>query len=118
METLILPCDAGEVSDGNHTFNELYDHRCSLMLALMASIHEISWISEAHNDGETIDGWFIVGMDLPTGTITYHMPSSMMDLAIQTGAEVLEKAKPWDGHTTEDVVERLREFVKWTVTPT
>lgn len=111
MKTLHIPCDLGEISDGYHTFNELYDHRCTLFLALMASNPALSWISAKHHDGSEWEGWFIAGMELPTGDVTYHLPNSMMGAAMQTGCRVLDCGKEWDGHTAADVVTRLREWV-------
>lgn len=99
--------DVGEVSDGHHTFNELYDHRHALFMALMAAHPEMSWRSKQHEDGSMWEGWFIAGMELPNGMITYHMPEAnwhLLDGIVQT----LDKAPKWDGHTAEQVVERLR----------
>ncbi len=112
MKTLHIPCDPGEISDGYHTFNELYDHRCTLFLALMASNPALSWISAKHHDGSEWEGWFIAGMELPTGDVTYHLPNSMMGAAMQTGCRVLDCGKEWDGHTAADVVKRLREWAR------
>ena len=103
--------DIGETSDGYHTFNELYDHRCTLFLALMASNPLISWISKKHHDESEWDGWFIAGMDLPTGTVTYHLPDSMIDIAKATKCAMLDKGKEWDGHTSGDVVKRLQNWI-------
>lgn len=111
MKTLHIPCDPGEISDGYHTFNELYDHRCTLFLALMASNPALSWMSAKHHDGSEWEGWFIAGMELPTGDVTYHLPNSMMGAAMQTRCRVLDRGKEWDGHTAADVVKRLREWV-------
>lgn len=94
-----------DISDGYHTFTELYDHRVALFIALIKSHRDISWCSRLHADGTMFDGWFIAGMDLPTGTITYHLPdeafSELDDVAI------LERAPEWDGHTPDLVVKRL-----------
>jgi hypothetical protein len=102
----------GEVSDGFHTFNELYEHRCSLFLALMAGYPRISWISKKHEDGSEWGGWFIAGMQLRTGDVTYHLPSKMWDLAVATEARVLSTAPHWDGHTPANVVERLQAWAR------
>lgn len=94
-----------DISDGYHTFDELYEHRIALFVALMKSHRDISWCSKLHADGSEFDGWFIAGMDLPTGTVTYHLPnewfSELDDIAI------LDHAPEWDGHTSADVVKRL-----------
>lgn len=105
------PADKGQISDGYHTFNELYEHRCSLFLALMASNPAISWASTLHDDGSSFDGWFIAGMNPPTGMVTYHLPAGMWSLACETKATILERAPKWDGHTAADVVKRLKEWV-------
>lgn len=90
-------------SDGFHTFRELYDHRIALFIALMKSHWEISWAAHCQ-----MDGWLIAGMDLPTGQITYHLPASAWkDLG---GVTTYEKAPPWDGHTSADVVDRLTRW--------
>lgn len=105
--TLKLPCDVGEVSDGYHTFNELYEHRCALFLALMKSMPNISWFSPLHEDGTFMEGWFIAGIRTPNGDISYHLPNSLLPLAGLTGAVRLDRAPRWDGHTSADVIHRL-----------
>ena len=55
--TIKLPCDPGEVSDGYHTFNELYEHRHALFLALMKAYPQWSWYSGKHHDGSEWQGW-------------------------------------------------------------
>ena len=71
MGKITIECDVGEVSDGYHTFNELYAHRCSLFAALTTSYKHLSWKSRFHYDNSSFEGWFIAGMDLPSGTVTY-----------------------------------------------
>lgn len=111
MDKLIIPIEkVGEVSDGYHTFDELYDHRCHLFIALMRSNPEISWRANNHEDGTMFNGWFIVGMDLPAGTISYHLPSWMWNLLDGRGVKTTTNAPAWDGHTPEDVVKRLSSW--------
>jgi len=98
----------GQVSDGYHTFDELYEHRCLLFAALCRAYPSMSWKSKLHADGSSYDGWFIAGMGLPTGQITYHLPVEMWPL---THARVLVQAPPWDGHTPQKVCERLEEWM-------
>jgi len=102
----------GEISDGYHTFNELYDHRCHLFVALMRSNQDISWRSKKHADGEMFPSWFIAGMNLPTGLITYHLPLWMWSMLDGGGISTREFAPEWDGHTPADVVSRLADWVK------
>ena len=102
--------DKGNISDGYHTFNDLYDHRCHLYIALMKSNNKISWRSKKHSDGECYPSWFIAGMNLSSGPITYHLPLWMWDML--EGIKTFEFAPEWDGHTPEDVIDRLAEWIK------
>jgi hypothetical protein len=111
MNQLLIPCRPGEVSDGYHTFDELYMHRAALLLSLMKAKPTMSWYSKLHDDGTMFTGMFIAGVQLPTGGITYHLECNLWDAAVRTGAAELELAPKWDGHTPADVVSRLLQFV-------
>jgi hypothetical protein len=105
---LILPCPVGEVSDGFHTFHELYDHRQNLFVVLMNSYPDLSWKSRLHEDGTMYAGdWFIAGMHLPTGDVSYHLEGRFWDMA---RVKALDRAPAWDGHTPEDVLVRLASW--------
>lgn len=106
--TLTRACDAGEVSDSYHTLDELYAHRCALFLALMRSNQHIAWRSRLHADGTGFPGWWIGGVELSTGPITYHLPDADWHLADE--ALTLDRAPEFDGHTADDVVRRLRDW--------
>lgn len=102
------PGEHNQVSDGFHTFGELYDHRRALTAALAAERADISWRSKAHHpdDGPMFEGgYFIVGIDTPAGTITYHYKLTHWD----DFAEVpeLEHAPKWDGADPGATVTRL-----------
>jgi hypothetical protein len=97
----------GFISDGFHTFKELYDHRHHLYMALAKGLN--SWKAKEHDDGTMFDGMFIAGIDLPSGvTITYHLPLNLWDCC--PGKE-MEVAPKWDGHTSDDVIKRLESFL-------
>lgn len=107
---LILPCPVGEVSDGYHTFNELYDHRCTLFVALLTLIPN-SWYSEKHHDGSELPGWFIAGVELEKDTqITYHLPNRYLRIASER-LYYREFAPEWDGYTSDDVLTRLTNWI-------
>lgn len=120
MSQLILPDgtnllltrgqQVGQVSDGYHTFDQLYEHRTLLFCTLMNQLKDISWHSKFHNDGSTYENWFIAGMELPSGTITYHLPGYLKPYLSQI--KELPKAPPWDGHKAEDVVKRLENYLE------
>jgi len=100
----------GETSDGYHTFNELYSHRHALFLAFIRSSPYCAWMSDKHDDGSKTDGWFIAGITIPTGTISYHLPLSLWASCSYAGATLIDKAPKWDGHTSKDVVDRLMKY--------
>ena len=95
------------ISDGWHTFQDLYDHRKALTAMLVSLLPALSWKSKKHDDEENnpmFDGKFIVGIDLSSGTITYHYDLKDWDLF---HCKELPHAKKWDGATPEDTVKRL-----------
>ena len=93
----------GELSDGNHTFNDLYYQRCILFAVLVNQNRERAWKSHKHENGELCfgGGWFIVGIDTPLGSYTYHYEDKYWDLF---RCKELPEAKHWDGHTDKDVI--------------
>lgn len=105
--------DKGEMSDGYHTFNELYEHRFMLFRALGNIFDGNCWKSKKHGDGNDVyPGWFIAGMETPEPAkrqITYHIPLRLWDKFREEEWKVLEQAPAWDGHTSKDVIERLLE---------
>lgn len=96
----------GKISDGYHTFDELYDHRCLLFAVLIQQMG--GWKSRKHHDGSQWQGWFIAGVDLGDKQVTYHLPESMWNLC---PGRILEQAPEWDGHTSYDTLERLRRWL-------
>ncbi len=116
-------------SDGYHTFEELYDHRITLFLALCKQIAEVEkyqshvsgitgvysssiWRSKKHSDGELCFGTgtqFVMGIGASKGKqISYHLPIERWDEAYF--AETRETAPEWDGHSSEDVLARLKNL--------
>lgn len=99
------------MSDGYHTFNELYEFRKAYNVALFNEwasqnkydIHK----SVRHHDNEVIFGgkWFIVVAVLPTGQISNHYH---IDDWYLFNVPIENKAKyEFDGHTGKDVINRL-----------
>lgn len=105
VDSGVVKKDMGEVSDGYHTFNELYAHRVRLFSTLMNAFRESAWWSFQHHDGEQWDGWVLAGIDTPEGAVTYHLPESEIE-HLPKGTEI-EFGKEWDGHTADDVLNRL-----------
>ena len=104
--------------DGYHTFEELYEHRIRLFIALCKEIsnqpycdrkHKI-WCSRYHSDGSSFEDWFILGIGEEKGEqITYHLPFKFWREVCKF-TEYLEKAPEFDGHTSDDVLNRLEEL--------
>ena len=98
--------EIGEVSDGYHTFNSLYNQRLCLWAALVKAYKDMAWKSRLHHDGEPCfgGGWFIVGITTPAGDYTYHYELKDWNLF---DCKVLDKAPEFDGHTDKDVTRVL-----------
>lgn len=111
--------EAGLVSDMFHSFDELYEHRIRLFIALCNMDSTFStevgaenrvWASKFHHDGTSLNGWFIMGIFKEEDEqVTYHIPDKYWD-EISEFAEILPKAPEWDGHTSKDVLERLKNL--------
>ncbi len=95
----------GEVSDGYHTFNELYHHRAVLFSVICNQHPERAWKSKKHHDGTMYDGMFIVGVETPEGAATYHYDiDPYWDIF---HVPEVEYAPEWDGHTPAEAIRRI-----------
>lgn len=110
---VVLPeTGIGDLSDGYHTFNELYHHRAILFSVICNEHPDISWKSKLHHDGTMFDGMFIVGINTPEGQATYHYDiNPYWDMF---RVRELEKAPEWDGHTSEQAIERIAGLTRET----
>lgn len=123
-----------EISDGWHSFKELYEFRKMYNAALFNEWANYKYLagkmidselqlvpeigkynvhkSWKHHDGEWCFGeekkWFIVVAQLPTGQISNHYKAKDWDLF---KIPETEKALfPFDDHTPQDVLNRLKEL--------
>lgn len=97
------------VSDGYHTFRELYDHRITLYIALCKMLSKVKnvWITKKHSDGSIWDGWFLLGINTESGSqITYHLPDTKWD-ECASFAHIRLIAPEFDGHSSNDVLDRI-----------
>lgn len=115
--------DIGDLNDGYHTFNQLYHQRAVLFATIVNQNKDKSWKSFKHSDGkycfDSNGEWFIVGIDTPEGSYTYHYEKNYWDMF---KCQELECGKEWDGHTEEDVIrllslEQQEKTGKWIVHP-
>lgn len=98
---LIIPVkNVGEVSDGSHTFNELYYHRMVLFAVICNQNRNRAWKSWKHADGTMYDNYFIVGINTPEGQYSYHYEKSYWHYF---QVQELPNAPEWDGHKPGDI---------------
>ena len=98
-----------EISDNYHSVKELYSHRIMLFCALLQLNKNIAWKSKNHSDGSNIKNWFVAGLDLPSGMITYHIPDNIWNQL--SNIKELDNAPEFDGHTSIDVLHRLNSWL-------
>lgn len=100
-----MPENMGEMSDGYHTFNELYHHRAVLFAVICNMMPDRAWKSKLHDTGDMFDGMFIVGIETEQGQATYHYDiDPYWDMF---KVKELDRAPKWDGHTPYDAIERI-----------
>ena len=100
----------GDLSDGYHTFNELYEHRAVLFSVICNQNKSKAWKSKKHDDGSMFDGMFIVGIETPLGQATYHYDIEPYWHLFHV--EERDVAPPFDGHTSKDAIIRIASLRK------
>ncbi len=93
----------GDLSDGYHTFDELYNHRCLLFLNLCLRDPENCYWKPDFVD------WFCLYWETPEGQISYHIPETL--LSYVEGKIKRDDHHLFDGHTSKDVVYRLQQMM-------
>jgi len=103
--------DIENISDGYHTFKELYYHRMILFAVLCNTHPEVAWKSKLHADNTMYDNYFIVGVTTPEGDYSYHYDLEFWD---KFKVKELPNALVWDGHQPKDIdrLFRLEEYNK------
>lgn len=99
-----LKLNTGLITDGYHTFEELYEHRC-ILFACLCNENKNAWKSLEHHDGTMFKDYFIVGIDTKQGQCTYHYHIDNWNLF---NCKQLVKAPKYDGHTSNQAIERLK----------
>lgn len=108
--------NVGDVSDGFHTFNELYEHRHHLFLLVLDAARnrglDCGW-SKRHSDGELCfgGGWNIAWIvDYESGKeARYHLPDTIsLDKSLEK-----EYGRPWNGkNETIEALKNILAFMK------
>lgn len=117
INRLVARNETGLVSDGYHTFNELYTHRGILFLSLCAVLKNNPrysiWRSNLHSGGDMFHNMFIVGItNVMTGEqVSYHFENEMKQSILINLIPEYMYAPPFDGHTSDDVLTRLTSWI-------
>lgn len=117
--------DRCKISDGHHTFEELYHHRTLLFIIFVKNLlleykqtEDLStttpiWWTKKYSSGNDIqEGWFMLGIGIEKGEqISYHVSDKYLHL-VENDVPKLIIAPTFDGHTSKDVAERLENLIK------
>jgi len=109
----------GQLSDGYHTFDELYAHRyilwvklCEMMYITDKTTGDPNSLIKAkkNHDGTEYVGYFILGYTDPTSKkqISYHLPMKYWDMCYFS--KEYDIYPDYDGHTSTDVLTRLSQL--------
>lgn len=99
-------CNTDNISDGCHTFGELYRHRAGLFATICQLFPDKAWKSKKHEDGSMYDGMFIVGIETPLGQASYHCDLDPYWKIFRYVKEI-EYAPHYDGYTDNDSLSRI-----------
>ena len=105
--TLKLPYDVSEISDGYHTFNKLYDHRHVLFINVLNKNSKIAFKTRRNDYNEKIENWFIAGLNTEFCQITYHLPEKYW---LYLKVKEVPNNKDYDNHSSKKVYIRLLQF--------
>lgn len=100
----------GDISDGYHTFDELYEHRCLLYAAWVQMVRhcidvEVYWVPEH------FEGWDLLVVEMEgVGQVSYHLPEKLRYLYERNVVKALDE-HTFDGHTPDEVLKRIDAFV-------
>lgn len=104
--------DTNLIRDGYHSFGELYEHRIELFIALCRVLANSTYkYDESPVWRKPVeDGWFLMGIEWEPGKqIAYHLPESRWK-DTEFASYMHKDSYQWDGHTSADVLERLKKI--------
>lgn len=111
-----LPAEKRElVSNGHHSFGELYDFRMVLTAAffnsLSADAMHKTYKSQHHHESDTEmdEGWFVTGAVLHGKPISFHYEMKLWDLF---HVATTESSPAYEPYTSAEAFERLVDFVR------
>jgi hypothetical protein len=93
-----------DISDGFHTFDQLYDHRCLLFVRLC----QLQPQKAAWRPDRDYGTWFVLYLETDCGQISYHVPGKFLKF-VEPSIPRIDEYK-WDGHSSETVLKRLEHL--------
>lgn len=113
MSTKTFKIIEDDISDGYHTFDELYDHRNLLFLTWLVEerrnggrFREVYWVRDH------FPGWDLVATNVGQQQVSYHVSACYRDICADWFTERTSLEDVFDGHTSSDVADRLRDRLR------
>ena len=100
--------DTDKISDGYHTFGELYEARYLLWINTCLGLNGV-YKTMLDHEKKPCDGWFILFANTPLGQISFHLPMRLWDVCARF--KEMDYNRYYDGHNTKDVLERLLQLI-------
>ena len=98
------------ISDGYHTFSELYEHKNKLFITLLNMLGNGDfhvWKSHRHSDNEQCEaGWFIAGF---SDKLSYHLPIEYWDYV----KVPIEERAFWNGSTSQEQAKSILSLFEY-----
>lgn len=113
-----------DISDGYHTFGELYRHRHALFVSLLRMYSALTiaaevdnqawWTREHHPDNQPMfEDMILVGLEFELGSVQYHLPVDYIS-SVDRFAKELPHGPFYDGTTDPDaVVGVLEKYISY-----
>ncbi len=102
-----------DISDGHHTFRELYLQRLIMFCTICNCFPDLSFKSRKHYDEQNdpmFNGDFIAGINTPQGIASYHIKLEYWDLF---DIPEIDRAPKYDNYTPDDVMSRILSLSKF-----
>ncbi|MGL5753063.1 MAG: hypothetical protein ACRCXT_21150 [Paraclostridium sp.] len=100
----------GDLSDGYHSYNQLYDNRLVLFACIVNLKPELGWKSLKHHDesDKMYEDYFIVGFTTPQGDVRFHYHIKYWNLF---KCKELPNAPEWNGADNKDHLNYLINMI-------
>ena len=111
-ETMKEGYPIGTITDGYHSFDELYEHRNLLFLNFLIHADYREEVTTYYTEDPNIPGWILVVMkSKKLGQISYHMEEGYSQF-LKYITKIPWEQHEWDGHTSQEVIYRLANNIR------